>query len=167
MKLPSIKRPNGSVYRPRHLRSQALGNEDETTEIVVFGTHDIRTAEGVARLDLTAISREWSYRIAIDPRSEPRRVWYRQKLAGWYEDSPLYEYVPDEDRGAAGVEFSVITEFDSAYGGDPSEPSWPDPPSMFDVPGSADLVQGDAKLRGNSGDADANQDHANRTQEES
>ncbi len=26
---------------------------------------------------------------------------------------------------------------------------------------SADLVQGDAKLRGNSGDADANQDHEN------
>ncbi|WP_242086010.1 hypothetical protein [Microbacterium lacticum] len=26
---------------------------------------------------------------------------------------------------------------------------------------SADLVQGDAKLRGNSGDADANQDHTN------
>lgn len=138
MSLTRIERPNGSTYRPRHLRSQALGNEDETTAIVVLGTHDIREAESVARLDLAAISREWSYRIDIDPRSTPRRVWYRQKLAGWYEDAPLYEYIPDETRGAAGVEFDVISEFETGYEGESTPPSWPDPPPMFDVSESGD-----------------------------
>lgn len=121
MTLPAVQRPNGSQYRPRHLRSQAVGNEDETTAIVVLGTHDVRKAASVARLDLAAISREWSYVIQIDPRSTPRLVWYRQKLAGWYEDSPLYEYVADDERGAAGVEFDVITEFDIAYDSEPTD----------------------------------------------
>lgn len=52
------------------------------------------------------------WRKLIDPRDPGKRVWYRQTLGGWYEDSPLYLFTPDEERGAAGVEFDVITTFD-------------------------------------------------------
>ena len=50
-----------------------------------------------------------------------------------------------------------------------TEPHMPDPEDAEGEPihGSADSVQGDAKLRGNSGDADAIENHTNRTQEES
>ncbi len=112
MKLPAVERPNGTLYRPRKLRSQVLGNEDETTGIVVFGTHDVAAALSVARLDVRAANREYGY----NPDDEQyvleegtaRRVWWSQKLSHFEEfDQAVYYYSPDEERGWAGVEFEV------------------------------------------------------------
>jgi len=107
-----ITRPNGSIYRPRKIRAQMLGNEDETTGVVVLGTHDLADARVRAQAEVSALNDDIDYKFFIRPSDPGKRVWYRQKLWGFYEDAPLYGYETDEERGAAGVEFEVITEFD-------------------------------------------------------
>jgi hypothetical protein len=107
-----ITRPNGSVYRPRKIRTQFLGNEDETTGVVVLGTHDLADARARAWAAVHDLNGGVDYAFLIKSSDPGKRVWYRQKLWGFYEDSPIYGFEADEERGAAGVEFDVITEFD-------------------------------------------------------
>lgn len=106
-----ITRPNGSIYRPRKIRAQFLGNEDETTGIVILGTHDLQDARARAEVALRDLN-GGGFDFLLRPSDPGKRVWYRQTLGGWYEDSPLYMFISDDERGAAGVEFDVITEFD-------------------------------------------------------
>lgn len=108
----AITRPNGSVYRPRKIRAQMLGNEDETTGVVVLGTHDLADARVRAQAAVSELNNDIDYRFLILPSDPGKRVWYRQKLWGFYEDQPLYGYETDEEHGWAGVEFEVITEFE-------------------------------------------------------
>lgn len=102
--LPPITRPNGKLYRPRHLRSQLLGDEDEVNEIVVFGTLLVAEARGIAELDARALSRQWypdgdtEFVLVGDPKP----VWYRREFRGIHEDSPVYGFVVDEEKGAFG-----------------------------------------------------------------
>lgn len=100
----TIIRPNGSTYRPRKLRAQILGNEDEVDGVVVLGTHDLHDARALAERELATSCEGW-YRLA--PNDPGKRVWYRQALAGFFEDQPLYHYIDDEEYGAAGVLFDV------------------------------------------------------------
>lgn len=108
----AIKRPNGSIYRPRKIRAQMLGDEDETTGVVVLGTHDLADARVRAQVAVSELNSNSDYEFFILPSDPGKRVWYRQKLWGFYENQPLYGYETDEEHGAAGVEFEVITEFD-------------------------------------------------------
>ncbi|WP_292727137.1 hypothetical protein [Microbacterium sp. UBA837] len=107
-----ITRPNGSVYRPRKIRTQLLGNEDETNAVVVLGTHDLADARVRAQAEVKKLNSGIDYQFFIRPSDRGKRVWYRQKLWGFHEDSPLYGFEVDEERGVAGVEFDIITEFD-------------------------------------------------------
>lgn len=112
-KLPAIERTNGSFYRPRKLRSQVLGNEDESTGIVVFGTHDVDTALSVARLDVRALNHDIGFHPDDDQyvlvEESARRVWWSQKLSHFEEfNDPRYYYQPDEERGWAGVDFDIV-----------------------------------------------------------
>lgn len=110
--MTAITRPNGSIYRPRKIRTQMLGNEDETSGVVVLGTHDLADARAHAEAAVRELNGDSDYTFLILPSDPGKRVWYRQKLWGWYEDQPLYGFETDEERGAAGVEFDLITEFD-------------------------------------------------------
>lgn len=119
MGLPPITRPNGKLYRPRHIRTQMLGNEDETTGIVVFGTLNRNEARTVAELDITAMMRDWfggdgsredaarngghDYRL----EGEPEPVWWRRSFTGFYDGMPQYWYAVDEERGAFGYEWRI------------------------------------------------------------
>lgn len=108
----SIRRPNGSLYRPRHIRSQILGDEDEISRIVVFGTHDLHDARATAARDLAAACDAYSYAYVLAPSDPGKRVWLRRRLSGWFEGMPWYTFETDEERGAAGVEFEVVSEFE-------------------------------------------------------
>jgi hypothetical protein len=106
-----IARPNGKLYRPRTIRTQVMGPEDEApTSIVVLGTRDVAEAEAAARLDAIAFSDlmySGDYVLVITP-DEPREVWYRKSLLAWDEiDGPRFSFETDEEHGAAGLEFTV------------------------------------------------------------
>ncbi len=110
---PPIKRPNGILYRPRKLIAVPLGDEDETTGVVVFGTHDVSVARGWAEHELTALSKEF-HRAEVKYRveSEGERVWLAQHLSHFEDRTPYYVYRKDPERGRAGVEFDV-QEYDA------------------------------------------------------
>lgn len=106
-----IIRPNGSIYRPRKVRAELLGDEDEITGVLVFGTHDWRFAYPIAVSALEAIRGEFyasDYRLVIT--GAPRLVWKRKDLWGWREDSPWYGFTTDENKGYAAVQFDVDEE---------------------------------------------------------
>lgn len=113
-KLNTITRPNGKAYRPRKIHGTTVGNEDEISGVVVFGTHDVEEALPIAHTILTEQLREmgWDDRddLALVEGSE-RQVWWRKDLAGFEDNTPYYHYVIDEVVGAAGVRFDVdVTE---------------------------------------------------------
>lgn len=110
--MPEIARPNGKIYRPRKIRTQMLGDEDETTAVVVLGTHDLADARVRAQRAVNDLNEAIDYKFFLRPSDRGKRVWYRRQLWGFYEDAPLYGFEADEERGAAGVEFDLITEFD-------------------------------------------------------
>ncbi|WP_417510602.1 hypothetical protein [Microbacterium sp.] len=105
-----ITRPNGTVYRPRHLRTQMIGNDDEPTAIVVFGTADQRDARALAEHDVRAMNIEWDY---TDPAyavasglGEP--VWWSRELSHFDDNQPVYRYKEDPERGAHGIRFHLV-----------------------------------------------------------
>lgn len=104
-----ITRPNGSVYRPRHIRTRTLGNEDELLSIVVFGTADQRDARATAEADIRAMSNEFydhenCYQLNDAP-GEP--VWWSRELSHFEDNYPVYNYRVDEERGAFGFCFTL------------------------------------------------------------
>lgn len=108
IKLPAVQRPNGSLYRPRKIDVVGLGNEDEITHVIVFGTHDTRFAEVHAGPELERISDEFYYTdFRIEISGPGKRGWYRRDLAGFQDDAPLYQFTEDPEKGRAGVMFPV------------------------------------------------------------
>lgn len=109
IKLPPIERPNGKIYRPRTIQPVALGFEDEITDIIVFGTHDVRYAEIIAQPELERISGEFFYDDPLAISGPGRKVWRRRDLAAWGGDydGPQYVYAESPEHGRAGVMFPV------------------------------------------------------------
>lgn len=108
IKLPAITRPKGSVYRPRQITTETWGNEDEVTDIVVFGTHDVQFARPLAIKAANEYadrfySKEWRLEVA----AEGERVWRTRRLACFDEGQPMYEWWHDPTNGRAGVRFKV------------------------------------------------------------
>lgn len=105
----NITRPNGSVYRPRHIRTQTLGDEDEMTGIVVFGTADQRDARATAEVDIRAMCNEFydheNYYRLVQGLGEP--VWWSRELSHFDDNRPVYTYRADEAKGAFGLLFKL------------------------------------------------------------
>ncbi|AOY72062.1 hypothetical protein ARZXY2_2532 [Arthrobacter sp. ZXY-2] len=113
IKLPAITRPNSSVYRPRKITTETWGNEDEITDIVVFGTHDVEFARTVALRAADEVSAEYySSGWHLDVAETGDRVWRTRCLAAWDEGRPIYQWWDDPDKGRAGVRFSVTEDDD-------------------------------------------------------
>ena len=108
LKLPAIQRPNGKLYRPRKIAAIGLGNEDEITHILVFGTHDKAFAETHAMAEGQRICSEFyssDYELRISGAG--KQGWYRRDLATFDEGSPYYVFAEDPEKGRAGVMFPV------------------------------------------------------------
>lgn len=108
LKLPAIERPNGKLYRPRKISAVGLGNEDEITHILVFGTHNKEFAEAHAGPELERLSDEFYYTdFRLQISGPGKEGWYRRDLAGWADDAPIYVYAQGPETGRAGVMFPV------------------------------------------------------------
>jgi hypothetical protein len=98
--LEAIERPNGALYRPRHLSANAVVDEDQILSgVIVLGTHDVAAAAPLA--DEYAQWQLGASAKAIDP------------LPGWYRDGfegGARRWITDEVRGRAGVWFREIAE---------------------------------------------------------
>jgi hypothetical protein len=106
--LPAIERPNGKLYRPRKVDAVGLGNEDEITHILVFGTHNKDFAEAHAAPDLERLSDEFYYSdFRLQISGPGKQGWYRRDLAGFEDDAPIYVFAEDPKTGRAGVMFPV------------------------------------------------------------
>lgn len=119
--LPPISRPNGKLYRPRKLTAQMLGDGDEDTGVVVFGTHDIAEARRAAGVEVARFNADTyapEQGVAVHIITEGERVWWAQKLAHFDEGSPWYTFSTDEEHGRAGVEFD-IQYIDERFGDKP------------------------------------------------
>jgi len=134
-----ITRPNGSIYRPRHIRTQTLGNEDEIESIVVFGTADQRDARATAELVIREMSAEFydheNYYQLTDELGEP--VWWRRELSHFEDNYPVYSYRVDEERGAFGLLFKLGVHADDWPDMDSPRPSdvplWTDEPASHET----------------------------------
>jgi len=107
-KLPAIQRPNGKLYRPRKIEAIGLGNDDEITRILVFGTHDKAFAEIHAMAKGEQICGEFyscDYELKIS--GPGKHGWYRRDLATFDEGRPIYVFAEDPETGRAGVMFPV------------------------------------------------------------
>jgi len=113
IKLPTITRPNGTAYQPRKITTETWGNEDEITDIVVFGTHDVDFARTVALRAADEVTAEYySSGWHLDVAEQGERVWRTRHLGGWDEGRPIYTWWDDPDKGRAGVRFSVTVDDD-------------------------------------------------------
>jgi hypothetical protein len=97
---PAIKRPDGTIYRPRKITANAVTDEDEILcGVVVFGTHDIARAQPLAD---SYVAWQLDGRMsAVDPRT----VWWRDGFACGQRS-----WLTDEKHGRAGVWFRDIVE---------------------------------------------------------
>jgi hypothetical protein len=114
MPLPTITRPNGTTYHPRHIRTQLLGPLEEAPETcVVLGTTDYQEALAAARLDVAAHNKDWGLEGEHDighlvlEEGTGRTVWYRKKLSHFDDGAPWHFYITDPVHGAGGIEFDV------------------------------------------------------------
>lgn len=107
-KLPAITRPDGKVYQPRKIVTVPMGDGDELTGIVVFGTHDIRFARLHAIEAAKDVSSEFyggSERLRVG--DDGVQVWFKKTLGGFEDGQPNYWFLPNVDKGRAGVRFSL------------------------------------------------------------
>jgi len=108
IKLPAITRPNGKVYQPRKIAIETLGNEDELTHLIIFGTHDVRFAHLRAAEAAEEIADEfYGGRYQLDVDDAGQKGWYKKTLCGFDDDTPIYYFLHNEEKGRAGVRFSV------------------------------------------------------------
>jgi len=104
--IPAIQRPNGKRYQPRKIQAITIGNEDEVTGIVVFGTHDVRFAENEAHHHAAEYASENGIKLVID--GPGFKDWYATRIAGTTDEGrPLVVFVTDELKGRACVRFSA------------------------------------------------------------
>lgn len=134
--MEAITRPNGTIYRPRHLRTQMLGNEDDgPTSIVVFGTTDVAEAHNLAVLDVAAYNADWGDEngiwLVLD--ESPVGKWYARRLSHFDEDAPYYRYELDPEKGAFGLEFDLTETEDPPTHGDDEGAEGVMPPAMFEL----------------------------------
>lgn len=106
----TIERPNGRLYRPRaEPRAVLLGDEDDDpTQVVVLGTHDVHEAQGIAEREVDEYVSNFygtgaaaSFTVEIH---DPEQTWIR--------DTPLDSdgrrmYVTDLERGRAAVRWNL------------------------------------------------------------
>lgn len=101
---PAIVRPNGKTYRPHSIRVEVWEDHDDVWSewrggAVVLGTHDVEVAQPLAD---AAIKRSFNAElIAADPE------------VGWWRLSFHFgelRWMPDEQRGPAGVYFTAKEE---------------------------------------------------------
>lgn len=96
---PTLRRPNGSLYRPRKLAAHPVEEWNEELRIVVFGTHDIDRAKKLADQAYAA----WGD--SRDEVTDPRLVWWRDGF-----DCGQRRFVDDPEHGRAGVYFAGVRE---------------------------------------------------------
>jgi hypothetical protein len=111
MKLEAIERPNGKMYRPRAIRVQVMGAEDEAPDaIAVLGTRDSSLAIEAARVEVSEYMRLWydgDYALNITDDA-PIPVWYTRGLTSWNSiDGPRFHFTNDPVKGAAGLLFRL------------------------------------------------------------
>jgi hypothetical protein len=112
IKLPTLARPDGGLYRPRKITTETWGNEDEVTDIVVFGTHDAQFARPIAlKAADEYVDKFYTKPWRLEVADEGERVWRTRRLACFDEGAPIYQWWHDPKNGRAGVRFSV-TETD-------------------------------------------------------
>ena len=101
--LPTIRRPNGKVYRPRKIVVEPWENDDYLAEysvgVLVFGTHDIDRARPLAN---DFIKSQWGNELWA---MNPFRTWVRNGFA----DGGTARF-HDEERGRACVQFDAGEE---------------------------------------------------------
>lgn len=111
MTLEAIERPNGKMYRPRTIRAQVMGSEDEAPDaIAVLGTRNIAVALEAARVEIAEYMRLWydgDYSLLITD-DEPIPVWYVRGLSSWDPiDGPRFHFTNDPAKGAGGLLFRL------------------------------------------------------------
>jgi hypothetical protein len=85
-----------------------LGNEDEITDLVVFGTHDVRFARLHAVQAAEEAANEFyanDYRLEVSEEAE--LVWYSQSLSRFEDNIARYCYSHSPTKGRAGVRFDI------------------------------------------------------------
>lgn len=110
-----ITRPNGSVYRPRKMRTTFFGDDDEgVTAVVVWGTEDRAQALSQALLDARAYEREYldESDLVVDEAAEPEARWYPRSLSGFEDGAPRYHYRNDPERGAFALVYRASERYD-------------------------------------------------------
>lgn len=122
--LSPIERPNGKLYRPRALRAELLGDEDELTGVIVFGTLTVEEARPVAEASVAEYMRAYfggntpeesaaEAGYALKLSGDPEPVWRRKQFVGMWEDEPRYTFEPDDVRGAFGYMWDLDYDFEA------------------------------------------------------
>jgi hypothetical protein len=100
-RLAPIERPNGKPYRPRSIRTAVWEDDDAWSEwrggAVVMGTHDVEAARPLAT---AAIRRHFDAELVA---ANPEVGWWR--LSFHFGE---LRWMPDEQRGPAGVMFTAV-----------------------------------------------------------
>jgi len=98
--LVPIKRPNGKLYCPRKLSSNAVSDDGGVLDgVIVLGTHDVSVAQPLA-------DRYASWQLGAGyTAASPRAGWYRDGMSNGERT-----WITDEVRGRAGVWFGEIVE---------------------------------------------------------
>ena len=112
IKLPTIARPNGTTYRPRKITTEIWGDEDEVTDVVVFGTHDVNFSRPLAVKAAEDYTAEFLSGWRLEVADESERVWRTRRLACFDEGQPIYQWWHDPMHGRAGVRFRVAATDD-------------------------------------------------------
>jgi hypothetical protein len=95
-----IKRPDGTIYRPRKITANAVTDEDEILcGVVVFGTHDIALAQPLADQYVA-----WQLDSGM-AAADPCTVWWRDGF-----ECGQRRWITDEKHGRGGVFFREVIE---------------------------------------------------------
>ena len=100
--LPPIVRPNGKTYQPRKLTVEPIERPDGDYAVIVFGTHDVETAQPLA---------DERVRADVDPSyvaGEPHLGWWRD---GYQHGERAWVW--DDELGRAGIRFTATERTDT------------------------------------------------------
>lgn len=111
--MEAIKRPDGRLYRARKApEALLLGDEDEITMVIVFGTHDVATAYPLAVARIDALNQDSFIKYDATERyrlvGEPELEWYRGSPVGTGESGEMRVwYEADDIKGRACVTWAI------------------------------------------------------------